>query len=259
MNPFVHLTRIQLERLHAALLQGPLKYGVSADGLRQQGLSPEQAGSLEAYVINRDLSSVAVAAIIEAVAQTRTTSDNLALAQSLVVTGPMVPPTEILKTGSRFIEVVQYAKKELMLATFALYQGEQILAPIHAAMTENPALDVTVILNIPRKYGDTTISAEIVESFKGDLFSKHWPWNVRPNVYYFPDALHLKAGDRASMHSKFVIADEERCFITSANFTQAAQTKNIEVGVELKGSYEPRILSAYFKEMIRRSFLTRLS
>lgn len=68
----------------------------------------------------------------------------------------------------------------------------------------------------------------------------------------------MNAMDRASMHAKFVIADEERCFITSANFTEAAQKKNIEVGVELSNSHEPKTLSRYFKQLMSEGKLKQL-
>jgi len=258
MNPLVELSSSQLESLRAAFQNGALKYGANVEGFRHQALTAEQAQHLEKYLRERDLSPAASIAILEAILQTRAGSSNLALAQTLVVTGPVVENSPILKTGSRFIEVVQHAKHELMLATFALYQGDQILSPIHEAMMKNPDLDVTLILNVSRKYGDTTLTEEVVEAYKRDFLAKHWPWEIRPKVYHFPASLHLKASERASMHCKFVLADEERCFITSANFTEAAQTKNIEVGVELTGSYEPRALSSYFKALIQAKALARL-
>lgn len=258
MSPFVELSLSQLQSLRSAFQNGALKYGANAEGLLQQTLSTRQAQHMDKYLKERDLSPAASIAIIEAVLQTRESGSNLALAQTLVVTGPKIKNTEVLKTGSRFIEVVQHARRELMLATFALYQGDQILAPIHQAMVQNPRLDVTLILNVPRKYGDTTLTEQVLEAYRKDFMSKHWPWAPAPKVYHFPASLHLKASDRASMHCKFVLADEERCFITSANFTEAAQTKNIEVGVELCGSYEPKALSGYFKALIHNGVLSRL-
>lgn len=258
MNPFVELSLSQLESLRLAFQNGALKYGANAEGLRQQTLSTRQAQHLDKYLKERELSPAASIAIIEAILQTREGSSNLALAQTLVVTGPAVENAEILKTGSRFIEVVQHARRELMLATFALYQGDQILAPIHQALAQNPGLDVTLILNVPRKYGDTTLTEQVIEAYRRDFLTKHWPWELRPKVYHFPPSLHLKASDRASMHCKFVLADEERCFITSANFTEAAQKKNIEVGIELSGSFEPKALGTYFKALIQGGILARL-
>jgi phosphatidylserine/phosphatidylglycerophosphate/cardiolipin synthase-like enzyme len=258
MNPLVELSSSQMEALRLAFQNGALKYGANAEGFRQHTLSTQQAHHLDKYLRERELSPAAAIAIIEAILQSREGSSNLALAQTLVVTGPVVENTQILKTGSRFIEVVQHAKHELMLATFALYQGDQILAPIHEAMMRNPCLDVTLILNVPRKYGDTTLTEQIVEAYRRDFLAKHWQWELRPKVYHFPASLHLKASERASMHCKFVLADEERCFITSANFTEAAQTKNIEVGIELSGSYEPKALSTYFKACIQGGVLERI-
>ncbi len=258
MNPFVELSLSQMESLRAAFQNGALKYGANVEGLRQLMLSAEQARFLDNYLKERELSPTACIAIIEAVLQTRERASNLALSQTLVVTGPEIENTEVLKTGSRFIEVVQHAKRELMLATFALYQGDQILAPIHQTMAQNPGLEVTLILNVPRKYGDTTLTEQVVEAYRREFLSKHWPWELRPKVYHFPASLHLKASERASMHCKFVLADEERCFITSANFTEAAQNRNIEVGIEVSGSYEPKALSSYFKALIKREVLCPL-
>jgi phosphatidylserine/phosphatidylglycerophosphate/cardiolipin synthase-like enzyme len=68
----------------------------------------------------------------------------------------------------------------------------------------------------------------------------------------------MDAKNRASMHAKFVIADEERCFITSANFTEAAQKKNIEVGIELTGGQESKVLSSYFKQLILDGRIAKL-
>lgn len=258
MNPFTELTDTQLQSLRAAFLHGPLKYGVTVEGLRQQGLSLTQASQIDLYLKATNLPTAAATAIIEAIRDTRTQGTNLALAQTLVITGPSIAGNEILKTGSRFMEVIQHAKRELMLATFALHQGDQILVPIYEAMLRNPDLEVTLIVNIPRKYRDQTLSEEVVEAYRREFLAKHWKWSVRPKIYYYAASLALQASQRASMHSKFVLADEERCFITSANFTEAAQMRNIEVGVELLSSNEPRVLSSYFKTLIRNSLLERL-
>lgn len=255
MNPFADLTNAQLRSLHAAFQHGSLKYGVTAEGLRQQGVSTTQSSLIDLYLKERGLPAAAAVAIIEAVLQTRAAASNLALTQTLVVTGPAIPGADILKTGSRFIDVVQHAKRELMLATFALYQGDQILAPIHDAMKLNPDLRVILILNIPRKYGDMTLSEEIIASFRREFFGKHWPWAERPFAYFFPASLELDHAKRASMHAKFVIADGERCFITSANFTEAAQKKNIEVGVELSETKEASRLTDYIHSLIRNGSL----
>jgi phosphatidylserine/phosphatidylglycerophosphate/cardiolipin synthase-like enzyme len=198
----------------------------------------------------QNFTSEVAATVIDTILATRSHAHHVELSQSLVVTGPDVAHAENLKTGSRFLQVIEHAKSELMLATFALYRGDQILEPIHQAMIRNPDLQVTLIVNISRSYGDQTIASELTAKFRQEFWAKSWPWDPKPRVYYYPESLHLEAKNRASMHAKFLIADEERCFITSANFTEAAQKRNIEVGVELTNSQEPEALSRYFKQLI---------
>jgi hypothetical protein len=258
MNPFVTLAQSNLEALRYGFAHGALKYEVSDTALLGSGANDASTVSIRDFIQNRKLSSETVVAIIDAIIECRIQVHNVALLQSLVVTGPEVPDLINLKTGSRFTQVVEHAKKELMLATFALYQGDRILEPIHQAMIRNPNLSVTLILNVQRNYGDTTMNEDILEKSRQEFLAKNWPWDVKPEVYYYPESLNMDAKSRASMHAKFVIADEERCFITSANFTEAAQKKNIEVGIELAGSHEPKALSRYFKQLIADGNLVRL-
>lgn len=66
-----------------------------------------------------------------------------------------------------------------------------------------------------------------------------------PELYYDPRS--LQTGDaRASLHAKCVSVDGERALITSANFTDAAQRKNIEADVVI--SHRPTVarLADYF-------------
>lgn len=257
MNPFVTLPLSNLEALRAGFASGPLKYATTQSALISSGAPPEETQKIQKFIEASHHSSETVVAILDAVIETRRFTTNVSLTQSLVVTGPTTPQQGNLKTGSRFIQVVEHAKRELMLATFALYQGDQILEPVHKAMTRIPDLEVDLILNVARKYGDQTRNEDLLESARRD-FAKDWPWPRKPRVWYYPESLHLKAKDRASMHAKFVIADEERAFITSANFTEAAQKKNIEVGIELQRSLEPRALSRYFKQLMTEGALEKL-
>lgn len=256
MNPFVRLPLSNLEALRSGFINGPLKYEITKTALIGSGAPVNDAEELVSYISSRGYSHDTLAVMVEAIIETRRYATDVSLSQTLVVTGPSTSQTENLKTGARFIQVVQHARRELMLATFALYQGDRILEPIHDAMILNPNLDVTVILNVARKYGDRTKNEDIIDAARQE-FSKNWPWPQMPSVWYFPESLNLNSADRASMHAKFVIADEERCFITSANFTDAAQKKNIEVGIELSNSLEPKSLSQYFKQLMSEGKLLR--
>lgn len=62
----------------------------------------------------------------------------------------------------------------------------------------------------------------------------------------------LDPSARASLHAKCVIADRRTALVTSANFTEAAQTKNIEAGVLL--TYEPFVkrIPEYFETLCQK-------
>lgn len=252
------MPKSNLENLRSGFAHGSLKYEVTPGALLQSGVPAGQEYAVSEFLNERSWGSDVVAAVIDTILDTRDESLNVSLTQSLVVTGPEVPQKQILKTGSRFLQVVDHAKRELMVATFALYQGDKILEPIYQAMLRNEDLDVVLILNVQRGYGDTTQASQLVDKCRHDFLSKHWKWDLKPRVYYFPGSLELSYKLRGVMHAKFLIADEERAFVTSANFTEAAQQKNIEVGVELANSIEPKALSRYFKELIESGCLEKL-
>jgi phosphatidylserine/phosphatidylglycerophosphate/cardiolipin synthase-like enzyme len=55
--------------------------------------------------------------------------------------------------------------------------------------------------------------------------------NTAPEVYYDPRSVELESWKRAVLHAKAVVADDRWTLLTSANFTEAAQERNIEAGV----------------------------
>jgi phosphatidylserine/phosphatidylglycerophosphate/cardiolipin synthase-like enzyme len=63
-----------------------------------------------------------------------------------------------------------------------------------------------------------------------------WPGERQPELYYDPRSLLTKdeTKERASMHAKCIVVDGNEVLVTSANFTQAAQARNVEVGLRLR-------------------------
>jgi phosphatidylserine/phosphatidylglycerophosphate/cardiolipin synthase-like enzyme len=85
-----------------------------------------------------------------------------------------------------------------------------------------------------------------VERFK----SHQWPKGSRlPTVYYDPRSVSDDTPIRSSLHAKCVVVDECDVFVSSANFTEAGQERNIEVGLRLDNSWLARKLVEHFKRM----------
>src|SRR5690606_10898518 len=62
-------------------------------------------------------------------------------------------------------------------------------------------------------------------------FLRHiWPEGlVPPKGWYCPDIFERE--DHANMHIKAAVVDGRKVFVSSANFTRAAQERNVELGV----------------------------
>jgi phosphatidylserine/phosphatidylglycerophosphate/cardiolipin synthase-like enzyme len=63
---------------------------------------------------------------------------------------------------------------------------------------------------------------------------------------------HITSDDtlfRSSLTAKCVLADENDVFVSSANFTEAGQERNIEVGLRLDNAWLARKLVEHFKKM----------
>jgi phosphatidylserine/phosphatidylglycerophosphate/cardiolipin synthase-like enzyme len=73
-------------------------------------------------------------------------------------------------------------------------------------------------------------------------------------VYYDPRALELD-GAGGVLHAKAVVADDEAVFVTSANLTEAAFERNIEVGLLVRDRTLAATLSSHFRGLIDRGLL----
>jgi phosphatidylserine/phosphatidylglycerophosphate/cardiolipin synthase-like enzyme len=54
-----------------------------------------------------------------------------------------------------------------------------------------------------------------------------------PEIYYDRRGLRAPLDEPVSFHAKCIIRDRKELFVSSANFTEAAQNRNIEMGVLL--------------------------
>lgn len=79
-----------------------------------------------------------------------------------------------------------------------------------------------------------------------------------PEIYYDPRALERDPARRASLHAKCIVVDREHAFISSANFTEAAQVRNIEVGVLIRSRLLASRLADHFEGLVMLGLLQPL-
>ncbi|HEY3325103.1 MAG TPA: phospholipase D-like domain-containing protein [Planctomycetota bacterium] len=85
-----------------------------------------------------------------------------------------------------------------------------------------------MFLNVARGH-DTSAPSEIVCRFLSRFRREEWPGQRLPEIYYDPRALEINTAKRASLHTKTAVVDGRTTFISSANFTEAAQELTIEL------------------------------
>ena len=124
-------------------------------------------------------------------------------------------------------------------------------------MEATSALRVTLLLNIQRKKGDTTSSEQLVRRFAEHFWRTDWPGSSRPKVFYDPRALDTD-GPGGVLHAKAVVADDEAIFITSANLTEAALDRNIELGVLIRDPAVALTVVGYFQNLVNHDLLKPL-
>lgn len=150
---------------------------------------------------------------------------------SLVWTGPETDGTLNRDTKIVVRELFAKAQSSVLVAGFAVYQGREVFSSLAERMKENPALDVRFFLNIHRAQGDTSVPDQLVRQFSEKFKKRDWPGDLFPRVFYDPRSIELDRKKASVLHAKVIIVDGRHSFVSSANFTEAAQERNIEVGV----------------------------
>jgi phosphatidylserine/phosphatidylglycerophosphate/cardiolipin synthase-like enzyme len=167
----------------------------------------------------------------------------------LVWTGPEAPGIVNRDTSVVVREMFQGARASVLVAGYAVYQGRVVFQELAARMDKTPGLQVQMFLDVQRPPRDSSSPSELVRAFAERFLQKEWPGERLPNLYYDPRSLAADHATRASLHAKCVVVDSEQAFVSSANFTGAAQTKNIEVGVHLRSSPFARRLVEHFETL----------
>jgi phosphatidylserine/phosphatidylglycerophosphate/cardiolipin synthase-like enzyme len=175
----------------------------------------------------------------------------------LVWSGPEVPGLHARDTRRVYEELLGSAELSIWASTYAFFDGPKAFEVLARRMEATPALRVTLLLNIQRKWGDTTASEQLVRRFADRFWKTDWPGSARPNVFYDPRALDLD-GPGGVLHAKAVVADDEAVFITSANLTEAALDRNIELGVLIRDRAFALTVGGYFQNLIDRDLLKPL-
>lgn len=195
-----------LKTLVEGLRSGRLPWPFSTFALQVEGLAAVAPSLVALNALGRD----ATMTLLQAVLAERLAAPKGA---ELVWTGPDERSSTARDTAVVLTDLFERAKERVFLAGFAFDHADEVLRPLWEARKRG----VEVRLFVDAKAGD-------------GFQTSNWPFGPPfPEVFVFS----APAGVFASLHAKCVVVDQRWCFVTSANFTNRGQSRNLEVGVLL--------------------------
>lgn len=168
------------------------------------------------------------------------------LSVQLVWTGP-TEDVPVRRTSQALLQIVNEAKKDLLIVSFAIYNIPEVVGALSAAITRGVKL--TIVAETPDE-SEGKVNYGALPTL-GDTLIKQsqvyvWPKDKRPVD---------PQGRYGSLHVKCAVADDDVAYITSANLTGYAMTINMEMGAlirskEFTGQVRSHIEGLIFKKIL---------
>ncbi len=211
-----------------------------------------------ARLADAEFTAEQIAILLDALQAERQSSKRPDEIIDLVTTGPEAPGITNRDTSVVVRELFAKAEKSVLVAGYAIYQGDQVFQALAERMPAIESLDVKFFLDIQRPDNDTSEVSLLVRKFMNRLRNHQWPKGFGlPEVYYDPRSLGLDK--RSSLHAKCVVVDEQFVFVSSANFTNAGQERNIEVGLLVHSPIVARQLTQHFVRLMDAGLMEKAS
>ena len=173
----------------------------------------------------------------------------------LVWTGPETKASTSRDTAVVVRQLFNAAQRSVLIAGYAFDHGKEILQPLHTAMAERGVV-VDMFLDL-RERAPAGTNLEVFAAEKMEAFLKYnWPFGEPlPSLYYAPST--ITPDSMASVHAKCVVVDEAITLITSANFTDRGQSRNIETGVLVQDKQLALQMIGQWKGLRGYTFMSR--
>ena len=251
-GPFTRLRGDDLRSLALALRTGRLVTPYAPSAVRRL-LSSHDVEAVAAGLLGLEedgWTPAHLARMFEIMADDRASRSDAGELIELVWTGPESEGVANRDTGVVVRELFTEARSSVMIAGYAIHQGHFIFRSLAERMDSDPDLKVRMYLNI-RRGGDVSAAAPVVMArFARDFVDRTWPGRRLPEIYCDPRSLDLDASRRSSLHAKCIVINSGKSLVSSANFTEAAQLRNIEVGVLIHSRSFADRLTQHFETLV---------
>lgn len=168
------------------------------------------------------------------------------LAADFIWTGPANGRFPVRRIDQVLYDLIAVAERQILLVTFAAHRIEHLCRHLLAAVMRGVALTL-IVEREDESEGQLSVNA--LHAFN-DL-----PLN-KIKVLYWPieNRLRNKAGRPGKLHVKCAIVDDT-AIVGSANFTDDAFTRNMELGVIIHDPGMVDTLLSHFNELQRKGVL----
>jgi len=257
MHPFASESATTLRACAAALRSGQLAHPLSRMGLARVAQCSETLSGALMQLDSEGLAPAHMALLLDVAADASDARINGAMSADLVWTGPEGSGSHCRDTSVVVEELFANAQRQVLVSSYVVRQGALVFKPLAARMVEVPDLRVRLFLHVARGLNDTRDESELLREF-GARFAEQWPWPHLPEIYYDPRTVAIYKANAATWHAKCVLVDYELAFVSSANFTEWAQQRNVEAGVLLKSRHFASQLLQQFEGLIQTKQVHRL-
>ncbi len=253
-----------LEDLAAALAGGRLRLPATRTSVRRHVAEAVTDDVVSGLAALPGFTAEQVAVLLRALAVERRDHQRSAERLELVWSGPDAPGTAPRDTAVVIRGLCEGARRSVLIANYsfdratkgeALERARALWQPLADVADANPALQVRIFANVERNDDRPPPKFGWVNAFRTHFHEHLWPGRRHPELYYDPRSLNDDRTARAILHAKCVIVDNTHVFLTSANFTQAGQQRNIEAGLLLTDPSHARALTAQFDALVTAGVL----
>jgi phosphatidylserine/phosphatidylglycerophosphate/cardiolipin synthase-like enzyme len=250
-----------LESISQALRAGRLKPPYTAFALAEWAPQAARESLASEFLSLQSLgfTPCTLAVTLEALAEDAAARQRALDQIQLVWTSPDEEGPNVRDTSVVVRQLLSEARQSLWISTYSVFNGHEVFLPIQEAWLFRPQLEVVLILNVPPDDKNGLYEDAAVDKCAKAFWKYHWPWSRKPAVFYDRRGPEEYRDLPACQHAKCILVDGATAFITSANFTESAQERNIELGVLFRDN--PKVaesIRSKFESLIQNGFLKPL-
>lgn len=254
----IELPATALHGLSDALSGGVLKHGVSSFLLSPfVGNRSGEIAALFKRLLDEGCPAKSLSEICLAMAVARDRLDESEKSLFLTLSGPEVVGTPVVDTATMVRALFEEASHDVILTSYVFSYAREMLAPLVTKHDADDSFRVRIVTDLShqRKRPEEPLPV-IANRFRSHFLEQYWTGHRAPELWHDPRVFKPEPGIKPGvMHAKVVIIDHAAALITSANFTEAAQARNIEAGVLLRHPRQVKRIRDYFDGLINERFL----